>query len=471
MFKKSGNEDPSKLYMDYDYINDCPTGLPIKTPDHYRQMIKDKSGTYIKKLRGEKRKLQGPENIRHARPKTSGDWTPNGYNYMGPGNVLDNAPAQNFADEFALQHDQAYGDFQDQTGRNPKYLYLKGADDIYENQMANTRDNVYEEIAYQTFRIKRKVRKSFILQFDMSTPDEEARKRKHNYSNVVPPLLRAAGAPANSNPAEQVTPVDIPRAIFTHPFQDIITVKLQYQYTEFQKAITMASTRAATDVFTTSFRLNSPVDVITSYAYTADPSPAPDTLFGTVNSPMYWNYYSKLYRYYTVMHSKYKITVRPIGTSGLRMSAWTYHHGNQGPYIMDASFVYPTDHYKAFQPQTRCTPLTERGNGASVHNADWSERTIIGEYYPGHRSVQNEIVEDDLTRTWHKVSEVPPLKELCTLILHNADFQINTPGNVYFDYKIEVEYTVQFKDLCEQYAYPFQGIGLPAFPNYSDQTN
>ena len=42
MLKKEGNEDPAKLYMDYDYINDCPTGLPIKSPDHYRQMIKDK---------------------------------------------------------------------------------------------------------------------------------------------------------------------------------------------------------------------------------------------------------------------------------------------------------------------------------------------------------------------------------------------------------------------------------------------
>ncbi|RHX99620.1 hypothetical protein DYB38_012759 [Aphanomyces astaci] len=42
MLKKQGNEDPSKLYMDYDYLQDCPTGLPIKSPEHYRQLIKDK---------------------------------------------------------------------------------------------------------------------------------------------------------------------------------------------------------------------------------------------------------------------------------------------------------------------------------------------------------------------------------------------------------------------------------------------
>ncbi|KAF0775227.1 hypothetical protein AaE_001073 [Aphanomyces astaci] len=199
----------------------------------------------------------------------------------------------------------------------------------------------------------------------MSTPDEEYRKRKRefdqakrhqddvlspdsidNYPNVVPPLLRAAGAPANTNAAEQVTPVDIPRSIFTHPFQDTITVKLPYQYTKFGQLITLATARSANDVFTTSFRLNSPVDVITSYAYTADPYPTADVQSGEVNSRMYWNYYNKLYRYYTVVHSKYNIKVRPTGSAGVRFSAWTYHHGSQGPYIMDASFMHTTTRKK-----------------------------------------------------------------------------------------------------------------------------
>ena len=39
--KKSGNEDPSKLYMSWNYLEDSPTGLPLKTPEEYRQMIKD----------------------------------------------------------------------------------------------------------------------------------------------------------------------------------------------------------------------------------------------------------------------------------------------------------------------------------------------------------------------------------------------------------------------------------------------
>lgn len=39
--KKVGNEDPSKLYMDWNYLEDSPTGLPLKTPEEYRQKIKD----------------------------------------------------------------------------------------------------------------------------------------------------------------------------------------------------------------------------------------------------------------------------------------------------------------------------------------------------------------------------------------------------------------------------------------------
>lgn len=39
--KKEGNEDPSKLYLDWNYILDSPTGLPLKTPAEYQQLIRD----------------------------------------------------------------------------------------------------------------------------------------------------------------------------------------------------------------------------------------------------------------------------------------------------------------------------------------------------------------------------------------------------------------------------------------------
>ena len=35
-----GNEDFSKLFMSWDYVIDMPTGLPIKTPEEYQEIIR-----------------------------------------------------------------------------------------------------------------------------------------------------------------------------------------------------------------------------------------------------------------------------------------------------------------------------------------------------------------------------------------------------------------------------------------------
>jgi hypothetical protein len=39
--KKEGNEDPSKLYIDWNYNLDTPTGEPLKTPEEYQTIIRN----------------------------------------------------------------------------------------------------------------------------------------------------------------------------------------------------------------------------------------------------------------------------------------------------------------------------------------------------------------------------------------------------------------------------------------------
>lgn len=39
--KKSGNLDPSKLFMSWDYLRNVPTGEPLKTPQEFQKIIKD----------------------------------------------------------------------------------------------------------------------------------------------------------------------------------------------------------------------------------------------------------------------------------------------------------------------------------------------------------------------------------------------------------------------------------------------
>nr|QTZ83165.1 MAG: replication protein [Phoenicopteridae parvo-like hybrid virus] len=40
--KKSGNKDPSKVFMTYDYLRDCPLGEPIREASHYQEIIRRK---------------------------------------------------------------------------------------------------------------------------------------------------------------------------------------------------------------------------------------------------------------------------------------------------------------------------------------------------------------------------------------------------------------------------------------------
>ena len=39
--KKEGNTDLSKLFLDWDYLSDGPTGKPLKEPSEYQQCIRD----------------------------------------------------------------------------------------------------------------------------------------------------------------------------------------------------------------------------------------------------------------------------------------------------------------------------------------------------------------------------------------------------------------------------------------------
>ena len=39
--KKEGNEDVSKLFLDWDYVTDTPTGKKLKDPKEYQQIIRD----------------------------------------------------------------------------------------------------------------------------------------------------------------------------------------------------------------------------------------------------------------------------------------------------------------------------------------------------------------------------------------------------------------------------------------------
>ena len=40
--KKAGNKDPKAIFMAWDYLRDAPVGEPIKEPEHYQDIIRQK---------------------------------------------------------------------------------------------------------------------------------------------------------------------------------------------------------------------------------------------------------------------------------------------------------------------------------------------------------------------------------------------------------------------------------------------
>lgn len=281
---------------------------------------------------------------------------------------------------------------------------------------------------------------------------------------------------ATGGKAETVTPVMPIYSSVTHPFQDCVNVVMPYKRILFNQSLSMSSTAAATDVYSFTFRLNSPVDVMTEYTFAANPTYAADALSGTAQRPMYYNYWSGFYRYYTVTQTTYKITIVPNGGSERKYSAWTYHHGMQGPFLIGPGpgFVRKQDQLRAFDKHARCTPIVERAGNSGMPVADRTKwdvaKTISGMYRPGRISVQNDVVEDDLAKTWHPVGEVPPLKELCTLVVQRADDQMDS-GNAVFQVTLEMEIHCQFRDLRWDFEGPGNTANLPAIADWSTQTN
>lgn len=39
--RKEGNQDPSKIFLAWDYVTDLPTGKPVEPPEYYQKIIKD----------------------------------------------------------------------------------------------------------------------------------------------------------------------------------------------------------------------------------------------------------------------------------------------------------------------------------------------------------------------------------------------------------------------------------------------
>jgi hypothetical protein len=182
---------------------------------------------------------------------------------------------------------------------------------------------------------------------------------------------------------------------------------------------------------------------------------------------MYYKFWTDKYRYWTVTKSTYKIKLWTDTKSDTgQWSIWTYHNGQQSPPIVTASGVQIPDHIRKLHKHAHVTKLWPRAASATDIHERTTVATIEGEYYPGNVSVVNLVAEDEFKETWHKVDEVPSLKEYATIMVQHAEGAPRVACNLH--YEIEIMYHVQFKDLKVIYQYPTQETDISAITDYAE---
>lgn len=449
-----------------------------------------------------------------------GEFTPPGYNFFGPGNKMDDFEPLNEVDQFGYEHDEEYGEIEKQTGLN-EYWYYNWADARLLNRLKK-RPEFAAKIAQNYFKFKKymaeqglgfgvsQVEREGVAPYvanpslrgppteievdadgDFKTPERPRKRFRHSRidpmedkrrfdrakidarnkesddmdtSDPNAKALVAVSARGMSNVprSKGETPLDPWQNWRFLPFND--TQNAIMPYTQWG---TLLLNAAGNQVGAFTYRLNSIRDIQTvpPSGPAVNPTlPLPnDTENTPVNLPQMWNYWSTIYRYWSVVKSEYSIHMWIENqASPQELSVWTYHHGAQGPPVLTSGIngIIP-DYVREMHRHCHLTPL--RSSNAAVNQNIYQTGTHIrGSYSPGNGSVHNEVAEDEVQQTWHRTNEVPPLKELVSFIVQRSDFQRSiNPGttqaddvNIKFEFKIK--YHVQWKDLNAVYQYPDQ---------------
>lgn len=219
------------------------------------------------------------------------------------------------------------------------------------------------------------------------------------------------------------------------------------------------------------FRLNSIYDCLTGLAFTANPTPAADTADGSVERPYMYQWWTSIYRYWTVTRATY--TVRIWSThkkDDLEFSVWCYHNGQQAPPQTATSGARIPDSIRKYHKHCHMKRMHAIPTSTIEKTSGQNVVTFTGSYYPGSRSVHNEVEEDEYKETWHRVTEVPSLREVATFHVQKSDRcaaqSIAVPETGGLRYSIDIVYHVQWKDLDVIYQYPTQEDDIAVINNY-----
>jgi len=238
-------------------------------------------------------------------------------------------------------------------------------------------------------------------------------------------------------------------------------------------ALTLATGQTETAAKQLTIRLNSIYDCITTVTHSQDPTPADDAADGSINTPIMRDFYSQIYKYWTVVGMDYKVRFwaeKATITDTQEVEIFCYHHGQQVPPFVNGTGTTGGllwKKYRLMHPNMHCKTLRIRDtdNKQTVNDFD-SAVTFEGSYDP--MNVINQVEEDEFAQTWHKMTEVPKLHEKVTFIIQRSERSAHDVAlNIRHD--IELVYRVQFKDAKSVVRYPFPA-GDITFTDYAVQT-
>lgn len=294
---------------------------------------------------------------------------------------------------------------------------------------------------------------------------------------VVTTLRKSDGVVASRNVNHGETGVDPFRnPVPKNPYRDTQNTILLYR-----KSGTIPDGSMTTDGATSAnvrrlcFRLNSIYDILDGTQDThLDATPTADTSDTATNIeiPCWRTYWASLYNYWSVIGCRYRVrfyTVTALDKAAF--SIWTYHHGKDPPPLSYSGVRIPDwfreNYHRHCHKNIHALPATkETGN--------LTRKTVIhGGYKPG--SIQHTVLEDEVAQVWHKVTEVPPMAEKCTMIISPTDEALLTVvgnGSVQVYYDLEIEYATQWKDLKSTYDWVIPTTLTPGqVQPFSEQTN
>lgn len=259
------------------------------------------------------------------------------------------------------------------------------------------------------------------------------------------------------------TPVDMPLNIERTPWKPTLTVL--HSYYAYTGAVAVTSSAVAA----WSYRLNSIYDIRRDTGAITDVEPTlgvagADAADATVQLPPFRAHYANYYNYWTVLETRYRVRFyiipnlgADVGNKDIELFAYVYHHGQQEPprYCepTGSGTTMITHQMRRLHRGMYYVPLRYIPDTTVTQQVALDFNTISGVYTPG--SIHHEVSEDELSQVWHKMTEVPPMKEGLTIIVQKSPTG-TYGGQVDVRAEVSLEYVTQYKDLKRDYQYPHQ---------------